>query len=115
MSSSNALRVTDAGLARPDAPAARAFPAATPVPEQALQTLVDWPLRTAARIVEVACTGAPGHPGKPLRDLGFMPGESVRVVARAWPGGDPLVVQVGSARFALRAAEAACVRVDKAQ
>ena len=46
-----------------------------------------------------------------LTDLGFTPGEAVTVVARAWPGGDPLVVRVGHSRFALRAAEAACVQV----
>lgn len=46
-----------------------------------------------------------------LADIGFMPGEEVAVVARAWPAGDPLVVRVGSSRFALREAEAACVRV----
>ena len=46
-----------------------------------------------------------------LADIGFMPGEEVAVVARAWPAGDPLVVRIGSARFALREAEAACVRV----
>ncbi len=46
-----------------------------------------------------------------LTDIGFAPGEEVAVVARAWPSGDPLVVRVGSSRFALRGAEAACVRV----
>lgn len=46
-----------------------------------------------------------------LADIGFMPGEEVAVVARAWPAGDPLVVRIGSSRFALREAEAACVHV----
>jgi len=41
-----------------------------------------------------------------LRDLGFVAGETVRVVARAPLGGDPLLVQVGYTRFALRRAEA---------
>lgn len=44
-----------------------------------------------------------------LRDLGFVAGELVRVVARAPMGGDPLLVQVGYTRFALRRAEAARV------
>ena len=47
-----------------------------------------------------------------LRDLGFVVGESVMVVARAWPGGDPMVVRVGGSRFALRRTEAACVAVE---
>ncbi|MBG7621935.1 ferrous iron transport protein A [Herbaspirillum sp. AP02] len=41
-----------------------------------------------------------------LRDLGFVMGEPVRVVATAPFGGDPIVVQIGSTRFALRRAEA---------
>ncbi|MBH9551639.1 FeoA family protein [Inhella gelatinilytica] len=44
-----------------------------------------------------------------LEELGFAPGETVRVLRRAALGGDPLVVQVGGSRFALRRAEAACV------
>jgi ferrous iron transport protein A len=51
-----------------------------------------------------------------LGDLGFVAGEPVRVVARGPLGGDPLVVQVGYTRFALRRAEAARVvlRADAA-
>jgi len=32
-------------------------------------------------------------------------------MARGLPGGDPLVVRIGQSTFALRQAEAACVRV----
>jgi ferrous iron transport protein A len=49
-----------------------------------------------------------------LRDLGFVEGERVRLVARGPIGADPLLVQIGSTRFALRRAEAARVSV-KAQ
>jgi ferrous iron transport protein A len=49
-----------------------------------------------------------------LRDLGFVPGEPVRVVARAPWGADPLLVQIGSTRFALRRAEAGRVSVREA-
>ncbi|UXI67088.1 FeoA family protein [Tahibacter amnicola] len=44
-----------------------------------------------------------------LRDLGFVAGEEVRLVARGPVGGDPLLVQVGFTRFALRLTEAARV------
>jgi ferrous iron transport protein A len=47
-----------------------------------------------------------------LRDLGFVTGETVRVVARAPLGGDPMLVQVGFTRFALRRAEADRVQLD---
>ncbi|GAC1621965.1 MAG: hypothetical protein NVS9B10_05390 [Nevskia sp.] len=49
-----------------------------------------------------------------LRDLGFVPGEPVRVVARGPIGADPLVIQIGYTRFALRRAEAARVFVRRA-
>jgi ferrous iron transport protein A len=48
--------------------------------------------------------------GEWLRELGFIPGEQVMLMARA-PGGDPLVVRIGSSTFALRRAEAACIEV----
>lgn len=41
-----------------------------------------------------------------LRELGFVSGEPVRVVACGPVGGDPLLVQIGYTRFALRRSEA---------
>lgn len=49
-----------------------------------------------------------------LRDLGFVHGEPVRIVATAPWGGDPIVVQIGSTRFALRRAEARRVNLQTA-
>lgn len=46
-----------------------------------------------------------------LRDLGFVDGEPVRVVAVGPLGGDPLLIRIGSTRFALRRSEAARVTV----
>ncbi|WNL45016.1 FeoA family protein [Dyella sp. BiH032] len=46
-----------------------------------------------------------------LRDLGFVEGEPVRVVARGPLGADPLLIQIGSTRFALRRTEAARITV----
>jgi ferrous iron transport protein A len=48
-----------------------------------------------------------------LRDLGFVSGEPVRVAARAPWSADPLLVQIGSTRFALRRAEAERVSVSE--
>jgi ferrous iron transport protein A len=45
-----------------------------------------------------------------LEELGFLPGERVRVLARP-AGGEPLSVRVGHSTYALRRQEAACVRV----
>ena len=46
-----------------------------------------------------------------LRELGFVPGETVRVVAVSLPGADPIAVRVGATTFALRRFEAAMVQV----
>ena len=46
-----------------------------------------------------------------LEEIGFCVGERVMLMARALPGGDPLVVPVGQSTFALRRAEAQCIRV----
>jgi ferrous iron transport protein A len=43
--------------------------------------------------------------------LGFLPGERVRVLARALFG-DPIAVRLGSGTFALRRFEADCIQVD---
>jgi ferrous iron transport protein A len=45
-------------------------------------------------------------------EIGFLPGESVRIVATGFPAGDPLAVRIGQATFALRRHEAALVRVS---
>lgn len=49
-----------------------------------------------------------------LRDLGFVAGEPIRLVTRGPFGGEPLLVAIGGTRFALRAGEAARVRVETA-
>jgi len=67
-----------------------------------------------ARGVVLAVTD--DHAGDPiarrLRDLGFVAGEPIRLVARGPLGGEPLLVQIGHTRFALRANEARRVRVE---
>ncbi|GAD20861.1 FeoA family protein [Acidovorax sp. MR-S7] len=46
-----------------------------------------------------------------LMEIGFLPGEPVRVIASGFPSADPLAVRVGQATFALRRHEAALVQV----
>ncbi|WP_273281208.1 FeoA family protein [Methylibium petroleiphilum] len=46
-----------------------------------------------------------------LGELGFLPGEPVRLLRRGPGGREPLAVQVGDTMFALRRAEAACIEV----
>ena len=46
-----------------------------------------------------------------LRELGFLAGEQIVLLRRALPGGDPMVVRIGTSTFALRRAEAECIEV----
>ena len=48
-----------------------------------------------------------------LLELGFVPGAELEVVARMWPGDDPLAVRVGGSMFALRRREAPAIRVQR--
>ena len=48
-----------------------------------------------------------------LRDIGFVSGEPVRLVGRGPIGADPLLVQVGYTRFALRRNEAARIIIGE--
>lgn len=52
--------------------------------------------------------------GRWLEEIGFIPGEHVELMAKGFPGGDPLVVRVGQSTFALRQTEAACIEVTPA-
>ena len=69
------------------------------------------PLRTTLVVQSVQ----DHHPNDPiarrLRELGFVAGEPVRIVAQGPVGAEPLLVQVGFTRFALRRSEAARVQV----
>lgn len=47
-----------------------------------------------------------------LRELGFVAGEPVRLITTGPFGAEPLLVQIGYTRFALRRAEAARVQVQ---
>jgi len=46
-----------------------------------------------------------------LTEIGFVPGEAVRIVATGVPGREPLAVRLGHTTFALRRHEAAFIRV----
>ena len=73
--------------------------------------LSDLPRRLAA-IVELVEDRAPNDPiARRLRELGFVAGEQVEVMAAGPLGAEPLLVQVGFTRFALRRVEADRVRI----
>lgn len=74
-------------------------------------TLADLPRRTPAIVSSVEDSTANDGIARRLRELGFVAGEEVEVVASGPLGAEPLLVQVGFTRFALRRAEAARVRL----
>jgi ferrous iron transport protein A len=75
--------------------------------------LADLKTGTVARVVSVAPSDGktPAEVGRRLAELGFLPGEAVRIVARGLMAREPIAVRVGTGTFALRLFEAACVRV----
>ncbi|MBS0426752.1 MAG: ferrous iron transport protein A [Proteobacteria bacterium] len=46
-----------------------------------------------------------------LTEIGFIPGEAVRIVASGVPGREPLAVRLGHTTFALRRHEASLIHV----
>jgi ferrous iron transport protein A len=83
-----------------------------------LQTTSDIPLMdlapgASARVVSVSSSDsqAPAEVGRRLAELGFLPGEAVRIVARGLLARAPIAVRIGTGTFALRLFEAACIRV----
>ncbi|WP_286071847.1 FeoA family protein [Stenotrophomonas sp. 57] len=77
-------------------------------------TLSELPLHTSAVVESVQDLHANDAIARRLRELGFVKGEEVRLVAKGPVGGEPLLVQVGFTRFALRITEAKRVVVDAA-
>ncbi|ARQ89812.1 FeoA family protein [Stenotrophomonas geniculata] len=75
-------------------------------------TLSELPLHTSAVVESVQDLHANDAIARRLRELGFVKGEEVRLVAKGPVGGEPLLVQVGFTRFALRISEAKRVVVD---
>ncbi len=89
--------------------------AQTPVPTPASTDiqLTELSIGTRARVVSVAAAdaAAPVEMGRRLAELGFLPGEAVRIVARGLMARAPIAVRIGTGTFALRLFEAACIRV----
>ncbi|WP_448122903.1 FeoA family protein [Stenotrophomonas riyadhensis] len=77
-------------------------------------TLSELPLHTSAVVESVQDLHANDAIARRLRELGFVKGEEVRLVAKGPVGGEPLLVQVGFTRFALRISESKRVVVDAA-
>ena len=88
-------------------------PTRVPAPASSDIKLTDLGLGTRARVVSVAAPDAatPVELGRRLAELGFLPGEAVRIVAKGLMARAPIAVRIGTGTFALRLFEAACIRV----
>ena len=73
--------------------------------------LSELPRRTAAIVEPVEDVSPNDAIARRLRELGFVNGERVEVMASGPIAAEPLLVQIGFTRFALRRSEAARVRV----
>jgi ferrous iron transport protein A len=79
-------------------------------------SLADLATGELARVVSVAgdTRDSPAL-GRRLAELGFLPGEKLRIVARGLMGREPIAVRIGTGTFALRLFEAECIRVSREQ
>jgi len=73
--------------------------------------LSELPHRIAAIVESVEDRAPDDAIARRLRELGFVDGERVEVMAAGPIAAEPLLVQIGFTRFALRRSEAARVRV----
>lgn len=83
----------------------------TPTRPAPTHNLAEADIGEALQVVAVTAPASAPDWSLRLAEIGFMPGEHVMIISRGMPGGDPLAVRVGLSTFALRRAEAACIRV----
>ena len=95
-------------------------PSATPpqaTDSRVVPTLANLRAGERGRVLAVAMPNADhGHDeslGLRLLEIGFVPGELVRVTALGPGGREPLAVQVGGTTFALRLHEAEHIRIER--
>lgn len=77
-------------------------------------TLAELPRRTVAFVDRVEDIAPNDAIARRLRELGFVAGEEVEIMATGPFGAEPILVQIGFTRFALRRSEAARVHVVSA-
>ena len=85
-------------------------------PPSAMPTLASLPAGSRATVMRVVAA-SPEIDAVALRrlgELGFLPGEPVRLLRRGPGGREPLAVLIGETMFALRLVEAQCIEVDPA-
>lgn len=74
-------------------------------------TLLDLPLRSPAYVLSVQDCQPGDIIARRLREIGFVAGEPVQILAIGPMRREPLLIQLAHSRFALRRAEAARIFV----
>lgn len=75
-----------------------------------LTTLDTLPAGQGGTVIHLAPTAGDVDVSRRLMELGFVPGERIRMLRRGLQGG-PLAIKVGESTFALRRFEAALVSI----
>lgn len=106
--------IRNSGIPR-SAAAPKSATSAGPASAAGAVRLADLATGAPARVVSVSAgaadSGAAAGLSRRLAELGFLPGERLRIVARGFLGREPIAVRIGTGTFALRLFEAACIRV----
>jgi len=76
-----------------------------------LDSLLAGQSATVIHLAPATNTDAGVDVSRRLMELGFVPGERIRMLKRGVPGGEPLAVRVGDSTFALRRFEAALISI----
>jgi ferrous iron transport protein A len=81
--------------------------------QAAVQRLDQFPSHQWATVIDLRRPEAAEDRELVLRltEIGFVPGEAVRIVASGLPGREPLAVRLGHTTFALRRHEASFIHV----
>ena len=77
-------------------------------------SLADLPLQQWATVYGVSRPSLPEDQAlvQRLVEIGFVPGERIKIIAVGHPGHEPIAVRVGHTTFALRRFEAEFIRVS---
>ncbi|MGJ7581032.1 FeoA family protein [Variovorax sp. RHLX14] len=88
-------------------------PSSLPQLPSAAVRLDELPSRQWATVLELRRSDLPEDRELVLRltEIGFVPGQAVRIVASGLPGREPLAVRLGHTTFALRRHEASFIHV----
>ncbi|MEO7116742.1 MAG: FeoA family protein [Caldimonas sp.] len=84
----------------------------SPVSSLFLHQLADGSEATVSRVVS-ASSDIDAVALRRLGELGFLPGEPVKVLRRGPGGREPIAVMIGETMFALRLLEAQCIEVNR--